>query len=462
MTKVLLFIIMILVRYMKLAFLILLNKFITLGCKLLGKNGTVLPGNIIYDHFDKKILEKIKYPKLVIAVTGSSGKGSTVFLINHILTKSGYSVAYNNSGSNGVLAATTLILNNCDIKGNFKKDVLLLEMDERHLKLVFTKHKPTHLIITNITRDQPVRNTSPYVVFNDIKQGIGKNTHLIINADDAIVNEISLNYKHVTTYGVAKTKDSYKKSRLQVADQAYCPVCHTKLIYDYYHYGHLGSYYCPNNDYQRGKPDYEAKNVDLNKKVMKINNETIKLDNDVLYACYYELAAYTLGKVLNIDDKILIDSFNKDALEHKRGKKYHIGSREIIMLESKNENNLSYYQSLRYIKNYKEKKSVILGFNNVSRRYKENDLSWLYDTEFELLNDENIDKIFCIGRFRYDVALRLEYAKVDKHKIILVDDLNELINLVKKKSKGTIFTMVCFDMTQIIKSLIEGDKNEDI
>ena len=132
------------------------------------------------------------------------------------------------------------------------------------------------------------------------------------------------------------------------------------------------------------------------------------------------------------------------------------------MLESKNENNLSYYQSMKYINNYKEIKSVILGFDNVSRRYKENDLSWLYDTEFELLNDDKIDKIFCIGRFRYDVALRLEYANIDKHKIILVDNIKDLIKIVNKKSKGTIFTMVCFDMTQTIKSLIKGDKNEDI
>ena len=34
-----------------------------------------------------------------------------------------------------------------------------------------------------------------------------------------------------------------------------------------------------------------------------------------------------------------------------------------------------------------------MGFDNVSRRYKENDISWLYDINFEKLNNESINKI---------------------------------------------------------------------
>ena len=77
------------------------------------------------------------------------------------------------------------------------------------------------------------------------------------------------------------------------------------------------------------------------------------------------------------------------------------------------------------------------------------------DVNFELLNDVSIDKIFCIGRFRYDVKTRLEYAGIDKNKLVLVDDLNNLLNLVEEKSTGDIYTMVCFDMTAIIKKMIE-------
>ena len=66
--------------------MIFLNKLITKVCKLFGKNGSVYPGYIIYDILkQKKILEKIKYQKMVIAITVSSCKGSTTDLFNLIL-----------------------------------------------------------------------------------------------------------------------------------------------------------------------------------------------------------------------------------------------------------------------------------------------------------------------------------------------------------------------------------------
>ena len=143
----------------------------------------------------------------------------------------------------------------------------------------------------------------------------------------------------------------------------------------------------------------------------------------------------------------------------KRLKEYKIDNRYVEMLESKNENNLSYYESLHYIKNVKDKKTVILGFDNVSRRYKLNDISWLYDVKFELLNDDNIDKIFIIGRFRYDVLTRLKYANIPDGKIVVVDKIDDIIDKVRNESVGNIYTMVCFDMTEILRKKIMEANN---
>ena len=448
---------------MKMIFFIFLSKFITFICKLFGKNGSVYPGYIIYDGFkQKKILENVKYPKYVIAVTGSSGKGSTTQLINHILTDAGYDVCFNKNGSNGVLAAVTLILNNCNFKGEFKHDVLLLECDERHLKLIFGKNKMTHLIITNVTRDQPARNGHPDIVFKDILTAIGDKTKLVINADDPLVNRLSfLIQNEYITYGVSKTQDIYLKSNIDIRDYAYCPKCHKKLNYEYYHYGHIGNYSCPNGCFSRGNVDFEATDVDYHKHTIKINGNEIYLNKDVLYAVYYTVAAYALVATMGIDNDVILKALNEDKIASKRGKVIELDNRKITMLESKNENNLSYYQSIKFITNQPGKKTVILGFDNVSRRYKFNDLSWLWDVEFELLNEKNIDKIFVIGRFRYDVVTRLELANIANDKIILVDDLNNLLDLVKEKSVGDIYTMVCFDMTANILKLIKDDENEN-
>ena len=169
---------------------------------------------------------------------------------------------------------------------------------------------------------------------------------------------------------------------------------------------------------------------------------------------YYTLAAYTLCKTIGLTDEEIKKYLNDEVMPSKRMKEYKIDNRNVEMLESKNENNLSYYESLHYISNVKGKKTIILGFDNVSRRYKLNDISWLYDVKFELLNDDNIDKIFIIGKFRFDVLTRLEFANIPSEKLVVVDNLNNIISKIKNESKGNIYTMVCFDMTEILRKKI--------
>lgn len=440
---------------MKTTILIIICKLVTFMGHLIGRKASVFPGKLAYD-MDSKILSKVKYPELVIGVTGSSGKGSTIELIHHILKDKGYNIAYNKDGSNGVYGITTLILNNIKVFSHKpKKDVFLMEIDERHIKLAFLKPTLTHLVVTNITRDQPARNGAPELIYDAIFNAIDSTTHLIINADDPGLNRIKTTFKgNITTYGLAKTNNSYLKNELNATDYAYCPACKSKLKYYYYHYGHLGSYYCPNHDFERGKVDYEASQINLDKQTMIVENNIVAVNKNILYAAYATLASYALAKTIDIPLKDILYSLNDNKIIPKRGNIYKFNNREINMLESKNENALSYYQSLQYILDQKGTKTIILGFDNVSRRYKFNDLGWLYDVEFEKLNDQNIDSIICIGRFRYDVATRLDYANINHNKIILVDELNSLLEITKLKTKGKIFTMVCFDMTELIKSML--------
>jgi UDP-N-acetylmuramyl pentapeptide synthase len=288
---------------------------------------------------------------------------------------------------------------------------------------------------------------------------IDEKTHVIINADDPLVNRFT--YTHhgeITTFGIGKTKYDLEEPISHNVDAAYCPICHKKLKYTYYHYGHLGAYTCPSKDFKR-KLDFEASKVNLEKQEMNINNNLIKLNKNVFFAVYYTLAAYTLCNVIGLTDQQILHSLNDNMLESKRLKTLKLDMRDVDMLESKNENNLSYLQSLNYINNFKDKKTIIMGFDNVSRRYKYNDLSWLYDVDFSVLDTSNIDKIFCIGRFRYDVKVRLLNSGINPDKIIMVDEIKDIIRLLRQNTTGTIFTMVCFDMTAILKKLITEANN---
>ena len=80
-------------------------------------------------------------PRMIIGITGSSGKGSTTELVAKILEENNLSVVYNKNGSNVYNAIASLILNNTSLSGVMNKDVLLMELDERYLSRLRKKGK---------------------------------------------------------------------------------------------------------------------------------------------------------------------------------------------------------------------------------------------------------------------------------------------------------------------------------
>lgn len=208
-------------------------------------------------------------------------------------------------------------------------------MDESYIKKTFTKSTLTHLVITNITRDQPARNGEPEIILNKILSSIDENTEVIINADDPFVNRFSFLHKGpVCTYGINKTSYDLKKPISNNVDAAYCPICHKKLKYTSYHYGHLGVYSCPTKDFVR-KTDFTGDNLNLENKEMIINGNKVKLNKDVFFAAYYTLAAYSAASEIGLTDKQIMHALNENTLESKRLKTLKLDNREVDMLESK-------------------------------------------------------------------------------------------------------------------------------
>ena len=374
------------------------------------------------------------------------------------LNENGKKVVYNKNGSNVLNAIVSLILSNTNLDGSFKGDVLLMELDERYMADSLKYFDLTHMIITNITRDQPPRNAHPEFIKDVISKVIKDNTHLILNADDPLVYSLSLNHKgKVTTYGMDKNNYS-KKSLLNNKDGAYCPICNSKLKYEYYHYGHIGNYKCTNCDFKRPNIDYLAHNINVEKGFIYINKNKVHLPSNFLYSVYFTTASYAVCNLIGLKNDDILKVINDEAFKPKRLNIYNFDNRKWQMLASKNENNLSYKQSLDFIIHEKGKKTVVLGFDNSSRRYSENDISWIWDIDFEELNNDGIDKIVLIGRFKYDMYVRMIYAGIDKDKIILVNDLeNDLFNILRSKTKGNIYSCVCFDKEIELKNLLKKE-----
>ena len=100
------------------------------------KRDSFLPG-VIALKLNKNILYDFKLPKTVIAVTGSSGKGSTTSIMTNVYKNLGYKVCYNDKDSNQVSAIITSLLENSKLNGKVKSDVCIFEMGERYAIQVF-------------------------------------------------------------------------------------------------------------------------------------------------------------------------------------------------------------------------------------------------------------------------------------------------------------------------------------
>ena len=227
---------------------IICAKFVILLGKIV-KRGSSMPGKIALK-IDKNLLKKFKTPSTVIAVTGSSGKGSTSSMLAHVYRKMGYKVVHNASGANLKPGITTMLLENCNLNGKVKGDVIIYEVDERFAKFIFPDLTPQYVVVTNITRDQPPRQGNFDLVYEEIKKALPDGTHLILNGDDPYLLKFNLNGEYKTTYyTLDETKNSYKDSKFKNLNIIYCPKCNTKLKYDYYHFETLGKFRCPNCDF---------------------------------------------------------------------------------------------------------------------------------------------------------------------------------------------------------------------
>lgn len=428
---------------MKKFFTILICKILRFVGKLIGK-GSSKPGQVALK-LCPDILSRVQLPPYIIAVTGSNGKTSTVEMIAHILTKNGKSVAWNREGSNQIEGVTTLVLGSSTLGGKVKSDILLIESDERFARYTFKYIKPTHYVITNLYRDQLTRNGHPEWVYDALADSITDGTQLILNADDPLVSSFAQGRDNVVWFGADMLSTDTDKLDSVYNDGAYCPVCKSPMTYSTHHYNHIGHYKCTKCGYQRRNTQYTITSVDLDKGEMTIDNRhTIHLALKSLYNIYNILSAYTVASIVGINGAQIASDMNDYVLKNGRVITFSLGSRRGTMLTSKHENSISYDQSIRVASAYKEGCDVMFIVDAVSRKYFTSDVSWLYDIDFEMLNNSNIHEIILAGKYVNDLAARFSYTDIPSSKIKLFESIDEAADYLNSDRKEYIYVITCF------------------
>ena len=423
---------------------ILLCKLLAFVGKLIGK-GSSLPGKFALK-LCPDILSRLQLPENIIAITGSNGKTSTVEMVAGILHAAGKKVVYNKEGSNQIEGVTTLLLKNATFSGKVHGDVVLLESDERYARHTFRQIKPTIFVITNLYRDQMTRNAHPFHIYNILKQAVDliPNAKLVLNADDPIVRNFGYGRENVEYFGMARNGLSTPETDAVYNDCHYCPRCKAPMGYDFFHYAHLGSYHCTGCGYSRPDTAYTVDSMDLDDGFIRINGNSISLDFASKYNVYNLCAAFASARLLGVEEEIITRQLNDFVMKNGRIVRFACGSNEGLLITSKHENSTSYNQSLGYVAAQKEKSTLVIIVDAISRKYYTTETSWLWDISFGLLEGSNVERIILSGKYAYDLALRFEYAGITTAEVVVEPDLDQMAGMLRNLPKTGLYCVTCF------------------
>jgi UDP-N-acetylmuramyl tripeptide synthase len=408
---------------------ILVSKLIIKLSNFLFKGGTNFPGRIALK-FDKDILKTIADNYQVILITGTNGKTTTTSMIYSIIKDSKRPVITNNTGANMYTGIIACFISNYSFKKSSEKKIAVIEVDEANVKFITEYISPSIITITNLFRDQLDRYGEVYTTLKKILEGVEKTptSTLVLNGDESLLG--NLNLKNDIVYYGFNTKVHENKIVDINADAKFCTICKAPYEYNFITYNHLGDFYCTECGYKRPALTYSIdKVVDLNTSgsTVHINNKEFYINQPGTYNIYNALCAYSVAKVLGLQDNIIEHSLKTVASSFGRQETLNIEGKEIKIILVKNP--AGYDEAVNTINLDKRKINLSLLLNDNYADGK--DVSWIWDVNFERLTSLNINKIMISGIRLYDMAIRLKVAGFPSDSFLLCKEEEDLLNEIK-------------------------------
>lgn len=407
----------------------IIGKGIVFGMKLLRRNATFLPGRIVA-RICPDYLEYIKRPKHYVAVTGTNGKTTSANLILDVLKTLKIKTVNNSYGSNTKEGVIATFLSGSRLNGTLKADWLVLEIDERSALHIINRVVPDYLLVTNLFRDSAQRNAHTDFIQYVIEKALDPRTDLIVNCDDCISSYMAPEHGRVG-YGVAKLDFEYENIKSNVNDLENCPVCDHALEADFIRHHHIGRYHCPNCGFRNRTPEYETVGVDTGKMTLHmktpagerdfplIGDNITDITNETGVIATLSSMGLPYEKIAKALKGLHVTSSRFESVEYK-------GLRITLAL-AKGRNPVASSRVFDYLMRSPTRKAVILvnskteriitkGDDDSSNTYSEN-TGWLYEVDFEYLNDDRIKQVIVGGKRYLDYVPRLLMAGLKEEQL---------------------------------------------
>ncbi len=376
--------------------------------------------------FDDDFLYHIAKPELVIAVTGTNGKTTTCNFLNDIFTRAGYKVAFNSDGCNLRPGLSKALILNTSLFNRPKADVAILEFDELSTKDLMAAVKPDIICCTNLSIDSMGRNGHTDYVFSKINSGLPEKVKLILNADDLISSQLGRNKERVF-FSIKQLKNESSKRIVRKSEIKICPNCLSDLNFDFVRYHHVGKFKCENCGFTNEKSSYTV--TDIKDGYMVVNDRKYKLINDSIFNIYNQLAALAVASECEIKN---IDTYFEEMEIVKS--RYHteqIGDINLVLQMTKGQNPVSLSRAFEYVANLEGKKNIIIIIDDLfdARATDRSEvISYIYDTDYECLNRDDISKVIVAGVRNADYKVRLLFTGIDEEKIVALENEVDVVN----------------------------------
>jgi len=368
-------------------------------------------------------LSKIKLPKITICVISTSIDNDENNLFLDILKNENINII-TNKNEFSLEKIVKLLVTKSDSKGNLNTDVLLLNISPKYANPLFKYLKPNYIVIKD-----------------DVKNLLlPKDIHLILNADNPLHLLYTKNNPY-TLYGLEINKNIFKNKFSK--NEIKCPNCCQNLSYNYYYNENLGDHYCSNCDQKRIKPNIYITHIDDEKNIIVINDVyKINLKEFNISNIYNILLTYTLATILNVNENNITNIISTTPINEIIDK-YNINKRIVYVNNTRSLNN-----TLLFINQNKELKTIIFDFDETKN---------LYEINFELLKNDEIDRIICTGNNNYDVASRIKYSNINEEKIVAIKDLDEAIKYINLRTEGNIYAVLEENIKEYFNNLMKGN-----
>lgn len=421
---------------------ILAGKITIFLSKHILKGGSTFPGTVALK-LDNNILKKVSKGYKIILITGTNGKTTTTSMITNIFREKGYRVITNSTGANLYRGIVSCFIDNYKFRKSNEGSLAIIEVDEANLKFVTEKITPEIITVTNLFRDQLDRYGEVYTTLEKILEGVVKvpTSKLVLNGDDSLFGKLPIN-NEVIYYGFnVPVKDN---STIDVnADAKFCKVCKAPYKYNFVTYNHLGDYYCTNCGNKRPELKYYVNNIiNLNSEssTVEINNNEVTISQSGVYNIYNGLCAFSIASELNVEPTIIANSLTKQDSSFGRQEEIIIGNKKAKIILVKNP--AGYNQAIDTLCLNDEPFSTLFMLND---NYADGqDVSWIWDVEFERLNTLSIKDIFISGIRMYDMAVRLKTAGLNQNSFILEQDYEALTEKVKNSSTERVYILATY------------------